>query len=258
MAVGPDQAAAPITWSTGRVTGSDASQAESVLLMDCPTKGTYGTGFVLRGAGVVTCQHVVADAAPNAIAALRPDGSTVAFSKVRSDSVVDLALLTPTVAIAGGLDLADSEGLKVGSTLRTWGHPLGFRGPAPLLSVGYLAGITKPTGPGRKRGRLVVNAAFNKGNSGGPLFCGESLGVVGVVVTKHTPLTPFIASAMRALANNKSGVVFSGQRSDGSQANFVESQVVVEVLEFYRQLSQYMIGEAIPSEDIRDFVASGA
>ena len=102
--------------------------------------------------------------------------------------------------------------------------------------------------------RLVVNAAFNGGNSGGPLFVSGDDAVIGVVVSKHAPISEFLASAIKALASNKSGVVFTATDSQGNKQDFVESQLVAEVLHYFRDLTQVVIGEAIAASELIDFL----
>lgn len=249
-----EDAAGFTNWSPARVASAAAVQARSVLLLENLQREAKGTGFILDRIGVITCHHVIEGGDPRSLVGTLPDGSRVPFSEVRSDPELDLALLNPSRMLNGGLSLGKSGSLQIGTPLRTWGHPLGYGGPAPLLSTGYLAGITESSGGRGGGGRLIVNAAFNKGNSGGPLFVGDGAEVVGVVVTKHTPMTPWIHSAIQALSANHSGLVFEAKMVDGTTRRLAESQIVADVLEFYRQLSQYMIGEAIPSEEVAGFV----
>lgn len=101
---------------------------------------------------------------------------------------------------------------------------------------------------------LIVNGAFNPGNSGGPLFQATDNKVIGVVVSKHAPINQFQLSALNALANNKSGVVFTATDEKGTQIRFVESQLVADLLEHFRSLTQVMIGEAISVSELRTFL----
>jgi hypothetical protein len=101
---------------------------------------------------------------------------------------------------------------------------------------------------------IVVNGAFNPGNSGGPLLVSGNDKVIGVVVSKHTPITPFLYSAIQALANNSSGVVFTATDEKGNNKQFVESQIVAELLKYFRELTQVMIGEAIDRQELIEFL----
>jgi hypothetical protein len=99
--------------------------------------------------------------------------------------------------------------------------------------------------------RYIINGALNPGNSGGPLFIDGSSEVVGVVVAKHAPITKFLLSALKALATNKSGMQFTAEDSGGKKIRFSESQVVAELLEHQRKMTQVMLGEAITSSELK-------
>src|SRR5260370_28516576 len=57
-----------------------------------------------------------------------------------------------------------------------------YNGIQPLLSVGYIAGFRSVTNAGKTSKHLIVNGAFNQGNSGGPLMMAQNNRVGGVVV----------------------------------------------------------------------------
>jgi len=57
-----------------------------------------------------------------------------------------------------------------------------YNGIQPLLSVGYIAGFRSVTKGGKTSKHLIVNGAFNQGNSGGPLMMAQNNRVGGVVV----------------------------------------------------------------------------
>ena len=102
--------------------------------------------------------------------------------------------------------------------------------------------------------RLVVNGAFNPGNSGGPLFRSNDNKVIGIVVSKHAPITRFHESALKALAENQTGVVFTATDERGNKKTFVESQIVADLLFYFRKLTQVMIGEAISVSELKNFL----
>ena len=99
--------------------------------------------------------------------------------------------------------------------------------------------------------RLVVNGAFNSGNSGGGLFKANEKKVIGIVVNKHAPvLNKFQQSAIEALANNQGGFVYTATDENGTQKTVVESQIVAELLNSFRGMVQVVIGEAICSTEL--------
>ena len=88
-----------------------------------------------------------------------------------ADDVKDLAILRPTSPLSGTpLAVAPISEPRLGTQVTTWGYPGGYDGLPPLLSVGYFAGIQDfNVGTTQTIRRWVINAAFNGGNSGGPL-----------------------------------------------------------------------------------------
>lgn len=231
------------------------SAIKSVYLVVCTKTSQKGTGFLLRSGQIITNDHVIRGCQAADIFAVSSFGEKVIFSKSSSDAIRDLAVLFPKNKLDGGLTLGSSDkNLSVGTAVSTWGYPLGYNGPAPLLSVGYLSGYKAEMKGEISVKHLIVNGAFNPGNSGGPLFEATDNKVIGVVVSKHAPITQFHLSALNALANNKSGVVFTVTDEKGNQIQFVESQIVADLLEYFRTLTQVMIGEAISISELRTFL----
>lgn len=256
----PQQKQAPIAtqWVLDAVGPTGRNAVKSLYLIVCPKTSIKGTGFLVDNGAIVTNEHVVHGCSAGELVGDSSFGERIVFSSVKVDAQRDLAALSPTPSIPGGLALArSSSNIDVGTVVRTWGYPLGYNGPAPLLSVGYLSGFSASRPDNSKVVKhLVVNAAFNSGNSGGPLFAKSENDVVGVVVTKTLPMfTAFVQSAVQAFANNKSGVVFSGTGPDGKPITMVESQVVAEVVGSLRDMAQMMIGEAIAVEEVATFLA---
>lgn len=228
----------------------------AVFLIFCPKTEMKGTGFLLESGHILTNEHVVRGCGPADVLALNSAGQRLTFATLVLDADRDLALLKPHAALNGGLKIDEGAALEVGEAVATWGYPLGYNGPSPLLSVGYLAGFTEHKLGAASYKHLIVNGAFNPGNSGGPLFVSGTDRVIGVVVSKHAPITPYLLSAIKVLSENKSGVVYTATKSDGRVEQVVESQVVAAVLQYFRDLTQVMIGEAVASEVVKDFLMS--
>ncbi len=226
----------------------------SVFMIINPKTSQKGTGFLLDTGYVVTNEHVVRGCDVGDLVVLSSSSTQHPATELVIDQGRDLAAMH--LRYDGGLAIRN-EDMDVGVQVATWGYPLGYNGPAPLLAVGYLAGFEASTPQGSAQPavkRLVVNAAFNGGNSGGPLFVSGDDAVIGVVVSKHAPISEFLASAIKALASNKSGVVFTATDSQGNKQDFVESQLVAEVLHYFRDLTQVVIGEAIAASELIDFL----
>jgi hypothetical protein len=228
----------------------------SVVMVVCNITGQKGTGWLVSGRHIITNEHVVRGGAPMNIAIQFSDGIVLQIKNLIYDAFTDLAVLelmtdvsyTPLKIQLNPLDIADK--------VYSWGHPLGYSGPPPILTVGYLAGFNQHfiQGMVNPQLRLVLNAALNPGNSGGPVFKWGELTVRGVAVTKHAPITPYLESAIAALKNNGSGVLFTATNQQGGITNFVESQVVADILQYFRNMTQVVIGEAITSNDLVVFL----
>lgn len=213
-----------------------------------------GTGWIDKSGNVVTVFHVFHDGTkpfdcPKVVARL-PSGTEVELTLKAEDADFDLALLTPKEPLkADPLELASTDP-KIGQLVVTWGYPGGYNGDAPLLAAGYLAGIDREAGPtGTPFNQWIVNAAFNHGNSGGPLLDASSGKVIGIVDTKVAPLSDQTAAAIQLFQNNDSGSVWV---SGGSRIS--ETQLDAMVLSELREQVQLVIGTAIMADDIRAFL----
>jgi S1-C subfamily serine protease len=248
------QASAPITAEEAGKSGAIA--ASSVMRVICQATSMGGTGFLHKSGRVITAAHVPAGCQPNQVVLVTATGKTLRVSSVSADSNLDLAVLQPSTSIPGpSLQISARTQIPVGAQVSTWGFPAGYSGVLPLLTVGYLAGIDQvQTSAGRSSPRWVVNAAFNSGNSGGPVLSTADGSVVGVVSSKLAPIPPLIESALEALANQQSGFVYTKTMPDGTKANVSEGQVVGEVLKYLRSQTQLVLGHAVTSEELRAFL----
>jgi len=229
----------------------------SVYMIICPKTSKKGTGFLIKTGQIITNEHVVRGCLASEIYAYSSYRKKTSFRQIILDEKRDLAILVPVEKINGGLSLGSDDNLLVGKLVSTWGFPLGYNGPAPILSVGYLSGFIayEKNNSGKDIIKhLVVNGAFNPGNSGGPLFISNDDKVIGIVVSKHAPISNFHLSSIEALANNKSGVTFTATDNKGNKEVMVESQIVADLLQYFRDLTQVMIGEAISVSELKKFL----
>lgn len=244
--------AAPIdTDSAGR--GGDVA-AQSVVRLICTAQARVGTGFLHKSGNIITADHVVRDCPQSEM--ILPNGARAPVTTIATDQNHDLALLRPGIAIqATPLPIATKTDFKVGTQVSTWGFPAGYSGLSPMLSVGYLSGIDATriaSGPIIRQ--WVVNAAFNGGNSGGPLIHIETGEVFGVVSSKLAPISREAAHIMQLLENQSSGLQYTGKTADGKDIALSEGQLVGRVLMELRRQVQLVIGKAVLLEDLTAFL----
>jgi S1-C subfamily serine protease len=246
------QIAAPIDTESAGHGGEIAVQA--VVRVICTPTNSSGTGFLHHSGGIITAEHVIRRC-HQAILVL-PNGSQVPATVAATDPNHDLALLQPQRPVnATPLAICGLQSLSIGTQVSTWGFPGGYRGASPMLSVGYLAAKdARRTASGKIIEQWVVNAAFNSGNSGGPLLLIETGEVIGVVSSKLAPISPEAASALTALENQGSGFEYTAIRADGSTFKLSEGQIVAKVLHELRRQVQLVIGYAVLLDDIRTFL----
>jgi hypothetical protein len=243
--------AAPIDTDSAGKLGDIATQAVFRLL--CLERGEGGTAFLHKSGNLITAEHVVrACAKPQMFS----NGSLIDVGVVASDAELDLAIVKPSVALkAAPLQIASSNDFKIGAQVSTWGFPAGYGGASPMLSVGYLAGIDAYQLPsGKIVKKWVVNAAFNGGNSGGPLIHIETGSVFGVVSSKLAPISPETASILKVLEQQKFGMQYNGTSGDGKPITMSEAQLVGKVLTELRNQVQLVIGQAVLREDLINFL----
>lgn len=242
-------------WLLDAVGDTGRAAVESVAMIFSPKTSQKGTGFLLDTGFLITNEHVVRGCDAGELVVSSSSSTRHSVSELILDEGRDLAAMR--LPLPGGLRIRDTN-IDIGVQVATWGYPLGYSGPAPLLTMGYLAGFVASTPEGWSRPavrRLVVNGAFNPGNSGGPLFVAGDDAVIGVVVSKHAPMPRSLADAIQVLATNQSGVVYQAVDAQGNTRQFVESQIVAEVLNYFRNMTQVVIGEAIAASELIAFLS---
>lgn len=150
-----------------------------------------GSGFVYKKDDqygyVMTNQHVVAGA--TSIVVVMSNNEEVEGKVLGSDPYLDLAIVRiPVDAVYAVATIGNSEGTNLGDSVFTVGAPLGYE---------YRGSVTRGTMSGKNRlvtvdvsttadyvmKVLQVDAAVNRGNSGGPL-CNINGEVIGVISLK--------------------------------------------------------------------------
>lgn len=245
---------APITIDSPGKMGVIATQ--SVMRIICTKTSMGGTGFLHKSGWIITAAHVVGDCLKNDLIIITSDGQRLQIDSIISDKYLDLAVLNPISKLnLPSLKLSKRTEIIIGSMVTTWGFPVGYNNSTPLLTVGYLAGIDRSmTSTGLSPFRWLVNAAFNSGNSGGPVLDIESGEVIGVVSSKLAPIPVIIESALEALSNQKSGFVYTKTLKDGTTETLSEGKVISEVLKYLRNQTQLVLGRAVTSTDLINFL----
>lgn len=149
-----------------------------------------GSGFVWDTAGIVVTNHHVVESA---------DGSdvtvyvTVGGRNFRADVLAtspqhDLAVLRLRGNVRGiePVPIGRSAELKVGQTAIAIGNPFGFN---QTMTTGIVSALDRSIEAGKGKamhGLIQVDAAINRGNSGGPLL--DSAGrLIGVTTAIYSP-----------------------------------------------------------------------
>ena len=238
---------------------------KSVVMLVCPKSRKKGTGFALSdGRMIATASHVVGPCTAEELKGTTALGKPVKFVQMVRDEDRDLALLCPKDSLAASLKLSEATP-QLAIDVTTWGYPLNYQDPAPILSRGYVAGYTNHTRAGGAAvKRLIINGAFNPGNSGGPLIDNSNGKVVGVVVEKWTLFSPMAQTVILALNTSptKSGsnLIRTDERgqplkdANGNVVRLSNEEAIAGVLEEFYNVSQVMVGEAISVSELTSFL----
>jgi serine protease Do len=132
-----------------------------------PQMMALGSGFIIDPSGlVVTNNHVVGDAAK--VTVVFQDGSEHKAKILGKDAKTDLALLkidapTPLPYVQWG----DSDRERVGDWVMAVGNPFGLGG---TVTKGIVSARSRSIDSSSYVDYLQIDAAVNRGNSGGPTF----------------------------------------------------------------------------------------
>ena len=210
----------------------------------------FGSGFLLESGIVATNAHVVATCTEKTLIGISTANIRVRFSRVISDKVRDLALLVPAEKLTGGFRLAPQDSPEPGTIVSTWGYPFGYNSTSPLLSVGYVSGYRADNSSGKPVKHIVVNGAFNHGNSGGPLLIAWQSGYRNC--GPNVPLLPpEVKQLIDVLSAQRGGLqAATTTMPDGRKDYLSEAQVTGMVLNEFYQKTQVTIGEAVAGSEL--------
>ena len=160
-------------------------------------KGAAGSGFFVGRGEVLTNHHVVKAAVEgDADITLVVRGGTrnqkqVSATVVTSDEDLDLALLRTSYRSRAFLSFLPGRSLRVTQPVWVFGFPFGAApGLEPSVTAGTISSLRKNESGGLRE--VQVDAAVNRGNSGGPVV--DAAGKVAAV-TRAT-VSPKVGSGM--------------------------------------------------------------
>jgi serine protease Do len=137
---------------------------------------SQGSGFFISEDGyLVTNNHVIADG--SAFTVVMSDGTELDAKLVGHDSRTDLAVLkVDDKRKFAYVQFADDSKVRVGDWVVAVGNPFGLGG---TVTAGIVSARSRDLGQGPYDDYLQVDAAVNRGNSGGPTFNlqGEVVGI---------------------------------------------------------------------------------
>lgn len=231
----------------------------AVYLISCAKSNMAGTGFLASNGLIVTNHHVIKGCQAGDLLVISSSDKHITVSQLVSDEDRDLALLKPSATLTGGLELASSKQPLPGTEVSTWGYPFLYNGYYPLLSVGYVAGYRDAQNSTQTKTvkRIVVNGAFNHGNSGGPLLMAQDNKVIGVVVATYHFFPEYVNDTIKILQEPHGGYGsgrFSMTDAHGQKTGLMDEQVIGMMLAQFYEKTQVMIGEAISVSELQTFI----
>lgn len=164
---------------------------------------SMGSGFIISADGfVVTNNHVVADAAE--VVVVMDDGVEMNAKIIGTDPRTDLALLKiEAVADLEFVEFSDAEA-RVGDWVVAIGNPFGLGG---TVTAGIVSARGRDINANAYDDFIQIDAAVNRGNSGGPAF--DTTGkVVGVNTAIFSPSGGNVGIAFAIPASVVKQVVF--------------------------------------------------
>lgn len=184
-----------------------------------PRQVSWGTGFLLGGGYVLTCEHVVRDGSRIAV---HWEGRVYEAEVVASSGAHDLALLKGEALGAEGLPWNRWKALGPGDIVVAVGYPAGSAQPVTVVGEVLWAGTDVLNSKARSLENLLqVHGAYQGGMSGAPVLnvWGEVVGVVSGSVDQERGMGVGLAvpgfSAYRWLAST--GVDLTLEEAGGEE-----------------------------------------
>ncbi len=149
---------------------STKTSKQELLFLEVPAEGS-GSGSVIDTKGhILTNYHVIEGAQQTRVTLF--NGETFDATVVGFDAVNDIAVLkiNAPAEFLVPMTLANSSQLRVGQNVYALGNPFGLE---RTLTTGIISSLNRslPSRSGRTMKSIIqVDAALNRGNSGGPLL----------------------------------------------------------------------------------------
>jgi serine protease Do len=156
-----------------RFFGNSRPQREQV-------RQSLGSGFIISPDGYILTNNHVVDKARDIKVAFS-DGRVLDAKLVGKSRELDIALIKVDAQDLPAAMLGDSEALEVGDWVLAIGNPFGL---SHTVTAGIVSAKGRVIGMGPYDDLIQTDAAFNPGNSGGPLFNikGEVVGINTVII----------------------------------------------------------------------------
>ncbi|WP_285293934.1 Do family serine endopeptidase [Aureimonas altamirensis] len=181
-----------------------------------------GSGFFISDDGyIVTNNHVVADG--DNFTVVTDKGKEYNAELVGTDPRTDLALLKVNEDDVKFtyVDFADDTRMRVGDWVVAVGNPFGLGGS---VTAGIISARGRDIGAGPYDDFLQIDAAVNRGNSGGPAFNLEGK-VVGVNTAIYSPSGGNVGIAFAIPASTAQNVINSLRQNGSVQRGWLGVQI---------------------------------
>jgi serine protease Do len=168
-----------------------------------------GSGFIISADGyAVTNNHVVKDA--DQVSVTLKDGEEYDAEVIGTDPKTDLALIKIKSDKAFDYVSFTKEEPRVGDWVMAVGNPFGLGG---TVTTGIVSALGRDIGSGPYDNFMQIDAAINRGNSGGPAFNLEGE-VVGINTAIFSPSGGSVGIGFAIPASTAESVIAS-LKSDG-------------------------------------------
>ena len=227
----------------------DRKDRDPAWKLPAPPARSEGSGFIIRGDGVIiTNHHVIADA--EKLRVRLKDGRAFPAKVIGTDDKTDIAVLRIEAKDLPAVEMGDSAALRVGQLVCAIGTPFNQE---YSFTVGWVSGKGRTNLLGPTSATILyedyiqTDAFINPGNSGGPLFdvAGQVVGMntlingVGRGLAFAIPAATLSDISQQLLASGKVHRAWLGIRIETlgentrlrDQISGVEKGVVVETIE---------------------------